>query len=103
VLSVGTAWGLFKHWWIVVKLALTVGVVVTGVVFVGAWTEQAMALAAQPGVTPTTDPDLAAMSLRLIGWAVAHLLMLGAAMVISVYKPWGQIRPQPRPARSHAA
>lgn len=83
ILSVGTAWGLFKHWWIVVKLVLTIGVIVTGVAFVGAWTE-----AAARG--PAADP---AASLRLIGAAVVHTLMLAAATVISVLKPWGQLRP----------
>jgi hypothetical protein len=92
VLSVGTAWGLFRHWWIVVKLALTVAVVVTGAAFVGAWTEQALALAAQPAA----DVALRTASRWLIGAAVVHLLMLGAATIISVFKPWGQIRPDHR-------
>jgi hypothetical protein len=85
VLSVGTAWGLFRYWWIVVKLALTIAVIVTGVAFVGAWTQAAM--------TPAADTAVGATSRWLIGAAVAHLLMLGAATVISVIKPWGQIRP----------
>jgi hypothetical protein len=83
VLSVGTAWGLFRHWWIVVKLALTIGVIVTGVVFVGAWTEAALATASDIGQDSTSQ--------WLIGAAVAHALMLGAATVISVLKPWGRI------------
>ena len=98
VLSVGTAWGLFRHWWIVVKLMLTVGIIVTGVVFVGAWTEQALVV---------TDAELGAVSLRLIGSASVHALMLAAATVISALKPWGRIRPdrqetvrRPAPARS---
>ena len=86
VLSVGTAWGLFRHWWIVVKLVLTIGVVLTGIVFVGAWTEQTVA---------ATDAELGAASLWLIGSAVVHALMLGAATVISVFKPWGQIKLAP--------
>jgi hypothetical protein len=84
VLSLGTAWGLFRHWWIVVKLVLSVAVVVTGVAFVGAWTEAALA----------ADTVARSASGRLIGAAVAPLLMLGAATIISVFKPWGQIRPR---------
>jgi hypothetical protein len=98
VLAVGTAWGLVRHWWIVVKLALTVGAIVTGVAFVGAWTEQGL-------VAP--DAELGAVSLRLIAWASVHALMLAAATIISVLKPWGRIRPghqatvrRPAPARS---
>ena len=93
VLAVGTAWGLFQHYWIVAKLALTVAVVVTGVVFVGAWTRQALALSSGPAAALATGPALDSAPMLLIGAAVAHLLMLGAATVISVYKPWGRIRP----------
>jgi hypothetical protein len=96
-LSVGTAWGLFRHWWIVVKLVLTIGVIVTGVAFVGAWTEQALASAAGPA------GQIGDASRWLIGAAVAHVLMLGAATVISIYKPWGRIRPEPRRTRRRAA
>jgi len=99
VLSVGTAWGLFRHWWIVVKLLLTVAVVVTGAAFVGAWTQQAIALAGMS--TPAAGDMAVAAALGttsrwLIGAAVVHVLMLGAATVISVLKPWGQIRPEHR-------
>jgi hypothetical protein len=96
VLSVGTAWGLFRHRWIVVKLVLTVGVIITGVAFVGAWTEEAVAIAARPNLDAATAADLGSTSLWLIGAAVAHVLMLGAATVISVFKPWGRIRPERR-------
>jgi len=101
VLSVGTAWGLFKHWWIVVKLLLTVAVIITGAAFVGAWTQQALTLA-DPATLAVADATsvatLRTASLWLIGAAVIHLLMLGAATVISVFKPWGQIRPEHRAA-----
>jgi hypothetical protein len=83
VLSVGTLWGLFRYWWIMVKMVLTVAVIATGVVFVGTWTEAALA-------EPTAAANGSA-SAWLIGAAITHLLMLGAATVISVLKPWGQI------------
>lgn len=97
VLALGTPWGLFRHWWIVVKLVLTVGVIVTGVAFVGAWTQQALT------ASPT---QLSSVSGRLIGAAVVHLLMLGAATIISVLKPWGRIgssrEPAAQPVRRYA-
>ena len=79
VLAVGTAWGLFRHYWIMAKLVLTVAVIVTGVVFVGAWLEEARAAASGPA------------AVRLVYASLAHLLMLGAATVISIYKPLGRI------------
>ncbi|MFN8632682.1 MAG: hypothetical protein U0893_02420 [Chloroflexota bacterium] len=84
VLSLATAWGLFRYWWIVVKLVLTVAVIATGVGFVGAWTASALA-------ATSLDANANAASAWLIGAAAVHLLMLGAATVISVLKPWGRI------------
>jgi hypothetical protein len=92
VLSLGTLWGPFRYWWIVAKIVLTIAVIVTGVVFVGAWTETALA---DPAAAANTSA-----SVWLIGAAIVHLLMLGAATVISVLKPWGQIGGNARRAGS---
>ena len=37
VLSLGTKWGLLKHYWIVAKLLLTVGVTLSGIFCVDLW------------------------------------------------------------------
>jgi len=93
ILSVGTAWGLFQHYWIVAKLVLTLLVILSGVLFVGAWVQQATATASGPAADIVTRSDVGPASMRLVYASLAHLLMLGAATVISVYKPWGRIRP----------
>ena len=80
VLSLGTKWGLFRHYWIVAKLALTVAVILSGMLLVDAWVQQAVAEG--PGAGPART--------RLIVASAAHALMLGAATVLSVYKPRGQ-------------
>ena len=93
ILSVGTAWGLFQQYWIVAKLLLTVAVIVTGVAFVGEWTRQL--IEASPGGPigyQAASSGVGAAATWLIGAAVAHALMLGAATFISVVKPWGRIR-----------
>ena len=97
VLSVGAKWGLFGYYWIVVKLALTVAVIVSGVYLVDGWIRQAGALAGEatgPVTGPVTGsapgPGLGSSPVLLIYASAIHLLMLGAATVISVYKPWGK-------------
>ena len=69
----------------------------TGVAFVGAWTEETVAVARAGG-------DASAANAWLIGSAIVHLLMLGRATVLSVFKPWGPVRPAPeadrRPGRA---
>lgn len=77
IVSVGTKWGLFTHYWVVAKMLLTVAVIVTGVGLAGA-------------------PAGGAAAGSLVAWAAAHLVMLGAATVISVLKPWGRTRPRRR-------
>jgi hypothetical protein len=79
-LSVATRWGLLRHWWIVVKLVLSLAVIVTGAALTGNWIRQGIA-----------DPAAPAGWL-LLGGSVVHLLMLASAMIISVDKPWGKIR-----------
>jgi hypothetical protein len=80
VLALGTKWGLFRHYWIVVKLALTMAVLASGFAFVDVGLRQAVASPAE------------ASPMLLVGASAAHLAMLGAATIISVFKPWGEIR-----------
>jgi hypothetical protein len=65
---------------VLAKLLLTAAVILSGIFLVDRWIQQA---SARPeGTAPTL----------LIYASVAHLLMLVAATVISVYKPWGKTK-----------
>ncbi len=79
VLSVATPWGLIRHYWVVVKIVLTIVVIVTGVRVTGRWLDQALAGGGPAGWA-------------LVAGSAVHLLMLAAATVISVDKPWGKTR-----------
>jgi uncharacterized membrane protein len=76
LLSLGTRWGLLEHYWIVMKLLLTVGVITTAVQLDARFAEDVLASAAPPTL--------------LLSLVAAHVLMLGMATVLSVYKPWGK-------------
>jgi hypothetical protein len=76
VLSLGTRWGLLLHWWIVTKIAIALVVVATDAVIV----RNALDAAAASGH----------VSGRLYGPAFAHVVVLAAAVTISVFKPWGR-------------
>jgi hypothetical protein len=91
LLSVATPWGLLRHWWILVKLALTLGLIATGIVLVDARVTDAL---------EADDPDGAGLELIVI--SLGHALMLVAASVISVFKPWGRVD-LARPWRAIAA
>ena len=79
VMSLGTPWGLFRHYWVVISLALTV--ISTGVL-----------LLHMPTVTATAAM-LRVMDMGGMGGDLFHpgvgLLVLLAVMVLNVYKPRG--------------
>ena len=81
-LSLGTKWGLLHHYWVVTKLVLTVGVIATAVQLGDRLLRQAVAAPSAPLAGDATT--------LLVALSLAHLLMLGAATVLSVYKPWGK-------------
>ena len=88
VQAVGTKWGLFKHYWIVVKLFLTVASTIL------------LLLHMQPinylaGVATDSSFSTSKHSgqlINLITKAGAAILVLIAITTISIYKPWGKIQ-----------
>ena len=84
LLSLGTRWGLLQHYWVVAKLVLTVGVFGTAVQVV----PRIVGLAVE-------EPTLLGLPWApavLLVFAAVHLLMLGTATALAVYKPWGKTR-----------
>ena len=87
VQSLGTHWGLFKHYWIVVKLILTL--VATIVLLLHMQPIRHMATVASE--QSLSIRDLRSLRIQLIADAGAALLVLLATTTVSVYKPWGKI------------
>ncbi|HEX8434210.1 hypothetical protein [Archangium sp.] len=88
VQSLGTEWGLFRHYWLLVKFLLTLGGAL--VLLVHMRTVSRMSgLAAE---TTLSGADFAMLRTQLVVHAVGGLLVLLAATVLSVYKPWGKTR-----------
>jgi hypothetical protein len=103
ILSLGTKWGLVKYYWIVAKLALTVAAILCGIFVIGPSVQHGIAMTS--GNAPTGAWERGTRSLVLVAASSANVLMLGAATVISVYKPGGAIgrgRQQPRGGQARA-
>ena len=82
-LSVGTTWGLFRHYWVVLKLGMTVFATVILLIYMGTFRQMA-GVAADPVV------DLALVrNASPIVHAILALILLFAATVLGVYKPFG--------------
>lgn len=91
LLSWGTKWGLLRHYWVATKLLLTVVVIATAGSFGDRLTAQA--IAGVVGEAPAGEGFFAfpsTASALLLTLIVLHMVLLGAATVLSVYKPWGK-------------
>jgi hypothetical protein len=86
--SLGTDWGLIRHYWVVVKLLLTVPAVWMMLVHI-----QPVRYAAQlASATTFAGTDLDGLRSQLILYAGLALAILLTATVLSTYKPRGRTR-----------
>lgn len=95
--SLGTTWGLFRHYWVLLKLLLTAFATVVLLVkmeLIG----YAARLAAERALSRA---DLRAVGLQLMVHAAGGLLVLLVPMALSVYKPQGRTRYGTRKQREH--
>lgn len=88
VQSLGTKWGLFRHYWILIKFLLTVGATVLLLLHMNATSRLASAAADVSSNLELLRP----VRVQLVFDAAAALLVLLAATILSVYKPWGLTR-----------
>ncbi len=86
--AVGTKWGLFKHYWIIVKLILTLFATVALLLHMKPIGELSLAASAT-GDFKTVLPGL---KLQLVANSGAAFLLLLAIITISVFKPWGKTK-----------
>ncbi len=88
VQSLGTEWGLFRHYWILVKLLLTILATVVLVLHM----HPISRIARVAAKTTMSSADLAGLRIQLVADAGAALLVLLVATTLSVYKPRGVTR-----------
>jgi len=86
--SLGTPWGLFRHYWVLGKLRLTIFatiVLLAKMPLIG--------YAARRAAEATlSHADLRAVGIQLAVHATGGLLVLLVVTALSVYKPWGLTR-----------
>jgi hypothetical protein len=86
--SLGTPWGLFRHYWVLVKFLLTsfaTIVLLRKMPLIG--------YAARRTVDTTlSSADLSAAGMPLVVHAAGGILVLLVITTLSVYKPWGLTR-----------
>jgi hypothetical protein len=88
VQGLGTTWGLFRHWWVAIKLVLTVGA--TALLMLHTQPIDAVADAAAHG--PLAAGDLRDMRVQLLVDAGAAIVVLLVNTALSIIKPRGVTR-----------
>jgi hypothetical protein len=84
-ISLGTAWGLFRHYWVMISLALTILATVILILHMPSVSSNAaVARGADSGQLAQLGGDL--------GHAIGGLLVLLVVTVLNVYKPQGLTR-----------
>ena len=88
VSSVGTKWGLIRHYWVFVKLLVTF--LITVLLLVHLQSVELLASAATKASAVSGNPS--GLKGQMVTYAVATLLVLLVLTVLSVYKPQGMTR-----------
>jgi hypothetical protein len=87
IMSLGTKWGLFRHYWVLISLLLTIFATVVLLV-----ETQTISYFADIAADPTTSGD----ELRALGSTLVHsvggTVVLLVILVLNVYKPRGMTR-----------
>jgi hypothetical protein len=83
VVSAGSAWGLFRHYWVLAKLLITI----IATILLLTHTQPIGLLAALAGETALSGAGR--LQIQLVGDAVVALLALLVNVALSVFKPWG--------------
>jgi hypothetical protein len=91
VLGLGTKWGLVRYWWVAIKLALNVVLVVLVPV---ALRPQVIEMAEQGRRFMAGEPASLAVGDLIFPPIVSPSALL-IAFVLAVFKPWGRIRKRP--------
>ena len=90
VQSLGTAWGLLRHYWVIAKFGITVFATVVLLMYMQTLDKLASAAASPTFSTADFGGHHGAASPAF--HAGVALLLLVTCVVLSVYKPWGSTR-----------
>lgn len=88
VQSLGTGWGLFRHWWVLMKLLVTIFVIVILLLQM----ESLSYVASVAAEGALSSDDLRGARMSLVVHAGGGLAVLLLPMVLSIYKPRGLTR-----------
>ncbi|MQY27360.1 hypothetical protein NRB56_29430 [Nocardia sp. RB56] len=98
VVSLGTKWGLVRHWWVLAKLGIALAIPIYSIVQQRFWLEEAVRSSVGGHAAGLSRNDVV-----LWACAVIYTLLLWVATAVSTVKPWGRTRWAPAPPPRRAA
>ena len=86
--ALGTPWGLFRYYWVLVKFALTIGA--TSLLLLHQFTAVVDAAKRVSETATGVMPNVGRLGPQLVGDAAFAVVILLGITAISIYKPWGR-------------
>ena len=86
VVSLGTAWGLFRYYWVLVKFLITV---ISALILLG-FTQTLSSLGNLAADATSSMPELRNLTQSPVLHSGGGLLAIFLATILAVYKPWGR-------------
>jgi hypothetical protein len=84
-----TPWGFFQHWWVAVKIAITVMLLCVGAGLLGPWINETVELARSHEVVHEL-PRYQTIDRNVTVLGSVQLVILGFVLYASIFKPWGR-------------
>src|SRR5918998_147709 len=76
LLSVGTPWGLVRHYWVLIKIVFTVALVASGILVLNRRLQEAAARVSEVPLSTLTSADAGALQVQIIATVSVALLLL---------------------------
>lgn len=92
LLSVWTQWGLFKHYWILVKFVLTLVTILIGIFFLNNWLADLTISAADLGDSALQDQAFQNTWFSMLVTSGFNLICLVTMTFVTYLKPFGKIK-----------
>lgn len=89
VLALGTQWGLFRYYWVVTKLVLTLFLATASILGLRARISEAIG---NLDAIPSTAHDVGSVGTFLVVALPIAMCIYIANTVLAIYKPWRKIR-----------
>jgi uncharacterized membrane protein len=98
LLSVWTQWGLFKHYWVVIKLVLTLVIIGIGIFYLSDWLNFLLETAQKNHIFSSQLTTFQSVGWKLLGGTIFNLLAMFFMTIITYLKPFGKIKKQQKNA-----